>query len=68
MAPGAPPGVGPPLRAETLAAALGRAHRADPVLTGTGWPAGNARLTAWTGLVLLALFLAELSRCSTSAG
>jgi hypothetical protein len=46
--------------AETLAAALGRSHRADPVLTGTGGPAGNARLTAWTGLVLLVLFLAEL--------
>ena len=46
--------------AETIAAALGRSHRADPVLTGTGGPAGNARLTAWTGLVLLVLFLAEL--------
>jgi hypothetical protein len=46
--------------AETLAAALGRSHRPDPVLTGTGGPAGNARLTAWTGLVLLVLFLAEL--------
>ena len=46
--------------AETIAAALGRAHRADPVVPGTGGPAGNARLTAWTGLVLLVLFLAEL--------
>ncbi len=27
---------------------------------GTGGPAGNARLTAWTGLVLLVLLLAEL--------
>src|SRR5262245_48538198 len=42
------------------AEALGRAHRDDPVLDGTGGPAGNARLTAWTGLVLLVLFLAEL--------
>ena len=45
---------------ETIAAALGRAHRADPVVPGTGGPAGNARLTAWTGLLLLVLFLAEL--------
>jgi hypothetical protein len=43
-----------------VAQALGRAHRADPVLARTGGPAGNARLTAWTGLVLLVLFLAEL--------
>jgi hypothetical protein len=34
--------------------------RRDPVTPGTGSPAGNARLTAWTGLVLLALFMAEL--------
>src|SRR5689334_6912276 len=40
--------------------AIGRQHRRDPVLPRTGGPAGNARLTAWTGLVLLALFLAEL--------
>jgi hypothetical protein len=40
--------------------ALGRAHRGDPVLSGSGGPAGNARLTAWTGLVLLALFVVEL--------
>ena len=53
----------PRLRAEALAVAdeaIGRGHRSDPVLTGSGGPAGNARLTAWTGLVLLALFLAEL--------
>jgi hypothetical protein len=30
------------------------------VLARTGGPAGNARLTAWTGLLLLVLFLAEL--------
>src|SRR5689334_17707766 len=40
--------------------AIGRQHRKDPVLPRTGGPAGNARLTAWTGLVLLVLFLAEL--------
>ena len=45
---------------ETLVAALGRERRVDPALPGTGGPAGNARLTAWTGLVLLVLFLAEL--------
>lgn len=47
------------LTAETLAEAVGRQHRNDAVLAGGG-PAGNARLTAWTGLVLLTLFLAEL--------
>jgi hypothetical protein len=41
--------------------ALGRAHRGDPVLARSGGPAGNARLTAWTGLVLLALFVVELA-------
>ena len=46
--------------AEVLAAALARSHRADPVAPRSGGPAGNARLTAWTGLVLLVLFLAEL--------
>jgi hypothetical protein len=46
--------------AELLAEAGGRSHRTDPVLPRTGGPAGNARLTAWTGLVLLVLFLAEL--------
>ena len=45
---------------EALDAALGRASRADPVLPATGGPAGNARLTAWTGLILLVLFVAEL--------
>ncbi len=43
-----------------LEQAIGRGHRKDPVLPRTGGPAGNARLTAWTGLVLLVLFLAEL--------
>lgn len=30
------------------------------MLSGSGGPAGNARLTAWTGLVLLVLFAAEM--------
>ncbi len=37
----------------------GRADRHDPVVAGTGGPAGNARLTAWTGLVLLVLLAIE---------
>ncbi len=40
--------------------ATGRDQRRDPVLATTGGPAGNAVLTAWTGLVLLALFVGEL--------
>jgi hypothetical protein len=48
------------LAVETVAAASGRELRDDPVLAGTGGPAGNARLTAWTGLILLVMFLAEL--------
>lgn len=36
-----------------------RAPRVDPSLPGTGGPAGNARLTAWTGLVLLVLLGVE---------
>jgi hypothetical protein len=46
--------------ADTIAEALGREHRADPVVAGTGGPAGNALLTAWTGLVLLLGSVAEL--------
>jgi hypothetical protein len=46
--------------AETVDAALGRLHRDDRVSPATGGPAGNARLTAWTGLLLLVLSLAEL--------
>ena len=45
---------------QAFATALGREHRADPVLPRTGGPSGNARLTAWTGLLLLVLFIAEL--------
>ncbi|HEY0530996.1 MAG TPA: hypothetical protein VGD29_05280 [Actinoplanes sp.] len=40
--------------------ALGRTFRRDPVSSRTGGPAGNARLTAWTGVVLLTLLMAEL--------
>jgi hypothetical protein len=46
--------------ADALSEATGRAHRSDPVLPRTGGPAGNAVLTAWTGLVLLVLSVAEL--------
>ncbi|HEY4453590.1 MAG TPA: hypothetical protein VGN81_04690 [Pseudonocardiaceae bacterium] len=45
----------------SIAEAIGRSHRDDPVVAGTGGPAGNARLTAWTGAVLLVLFLVELA-------
>src|ERR1700759_5412110 len=45
---------------QTLDEAIGREERDNPVLARTGGPAGNALLTAWTGLVLLALALAEL--------
>jgi hypothetical protein len=48
------------LAEDTYAEAIGRTHRDDPINPGTGGPAGNARLTAWTGLLLLALFVAEL--------
>lgn len=44
---------------EALEGAVGRRERPDPVLPHTGGPAGNARLTAWVGLVLLVLFAAE---------
>lgn len=36
-----------------LAVAVGRRERRDPVLGSSGGPAGNARLTAWIGLILL---------------
>lgn len=44
---------------DLLATATGTAHRDDPALPKTGGPAGNARLTAWTGLLLLVFFLVE---------
>jgi hypothetical protein len=40
--------------------ASGRSHRRDGVLPRTGGPAGNARLTAWTGVILFVLFVAEV--------
>ena len=46
--------------AETVAEAMGREQRTNPVLAHTGGPAGNAMLTAWTALVLLAGSTAEL--------
>lgn len=47
-----------PIR-DVVATALGRRERLDPVLAGTGGPAGNAVLTAYLGLVLLVLFFLE---------
>ena len=46
--------------AEVTDEAAGKGHRHDPVTARSGGPAGNARLTAWTGLVLVVLFVAEL--------
>lgn len=43
-----------------LAEATGQNRRHDPVLNRTGGPAGNAVLTAWTGLVLMVLSIGEL--------
>lgn len=54
---------GTPLQVAALdafEAALGRSHRQDEVRGRTGGPAANARLAAATGLLLLALALAEL--------
>ena len=50
------------VRAMTVEAGVAAtgAHRPDEILPRTGGPAGNARLTAWTGLLLLVLFIAEL--------
>lgn len=48
------------LATDLIDEAAGRSHRTDPVLPRTGGPAGNARLTAWTGLILLVLVVAEL--------
>jgi hypothetical protein len=47
--------------ADVVDEAIGRSRRDDPVLPGNGGPAGNARLTAWTGALLLVLFLVELA-------
>jgi hypothetical protein len=45
---------------DVLDEAIGRRHRPDPVIGRTAGPAGNAQLTAWTGLLLLALAVVEL--------
>ena len=45
---------------DVWASATGQEHRDDPALAGSGGPAGNARLTAWIGLILLVLFVGEL--------
>ncbi|MEO7068913.1 MAG: hypothetical protein ABI131_00310 [Nostocoides sp.] len=44
---------------ETFEEATGRSVRPDPVAARTGGAAGNARLTAWTGALLLVLLAAE---------
>lgn len=44
---------------DVIATAGGAELRSDPVEPRTGGPAGNARLTAWTGLLLLVGFIAE---------
>lgn len=50
----------PDLITSVLNEATGAHQREDPVLPRTGGPAGNALLTAWTGMVLLVLSVAEL--------
>ena len=50
----------PPLLDDVVAAALSRRERDDPVVPVTGGPAGNAVLTAWIGIVLLVLLVAQL--------
>ena len=47
---------------DVVASAVGVELRHDPIEPRTGGPAGNARLTAWIGLLLLAGFIAE---CAT---
>jgi hypothetical protein len=46
--------------ADVVNTAAGMAHRDDPVRPRTGGPAGNARLTAWLGMLLLLGFVVEL--------
>lgn len=48
------------LTGEVVDEAIGKHHRPDPVSAPTGGPAGNAQLTAWTGLLLLVLLVGEL--------
>lgn len=56
-----PPGASPASSWATDAfqAALGRVHRENDVTPSAGGVAGNAALSAWTGLLLLVLFAAE---------
>lgn len=44
---------------ETTDAAIGRRPSFEPAVGRSGGPAGNLRLTAWLGLILLVLLLAE---------
>ncbi|HEU4567019.1 MAG TPA: hypothetical protein VFR99_03230 [Marmoricola sp.] len=55
-----PPSSGIAVIDDVLDEAVGRSRREDPVLARTGGPAGNAVLTAWVGLILLVLVVAEL--------
>lgn len=52
-------GRGSRLLTEITDTATGQIHRPDPVLARGGGPAGNARLTAWTGLILLPILAVE---------
>lgn len=45
---------------DLISEVTGRRVRQDAVVAPTGGPAGNAQLTAWTGVLLLALVIAEL--------
>jgi len=47
------------MASDTVNEAVGRSHRPDPVVGAAGGPAGNARLTAWTGAMLLVLLAVE---------
>lgn len=49
----------PRILGDVVASASGAELRHDPELPRTGGPAGNARLTAWTGLLLLVGYLVE---------
>ncbi|HET6818630.1 MAG TPA: hypothetical protein VFH66_15490 [Mycobacteriales bacterium] len=49
----------PRVVSDVVASASGAELRKDPVEPRTGGPAGNARLTAWAGLLLLVGFIAE---------
>jgi hypothetical protein len=52
--------MGVPVIDQVIDEAVRRRHRPDPVTGATSGPAGNAELTAWTGLVLLVLIVVEL--------